>query len=166
MEKCPEVPITCSNLSMLSLLLDKRGNYAPIDKIITKFTSFESPPDEVLEILLNRKLVDVNERLLEAMAGRYETLTLVLSQAPDLPISRQAAKDPRSMRLLLDKEVAMTQLQKTSSLVLQRQGNFNRSSKLLFIEPVQLPSQNTFSEHCSPMALLKDLSGSVSSGQI
>ncbi|KAL2808908.1 hypothetical protein BJX63DRAFT_424267 [Aspergillus granulosus] len=113
-EKCPEVPITdglflaaCSHPPVLSRLLDKRGDCVPIDQIVSKFTSDEPPPDEVLEMLFDRKLLDVDEKLLEAMAGRYETLTSVLSQAPDMPISHQvlveAAKDPRSISILLDK---------------------------------------------------------------
>ncbi|KAJ5521450.1 hypothetical protein N7527_005565 [Penicillium freii] len=58
-------------------------------------------------MIVDRNLVDVDEKLLEAMAGRYETLDFVLSRAPDTRISHKAlvqgAKDPRSIRLLLDK---------------------------------------------------------------
>ncbi|KAI9370275.1 hypothetical protein BJX61DRAFT_544805 [Aspergillus egyptiacus] len=83
---------------------------APItDQIMARFKDRvdEPPPDAVLEILLDRKLVHADEKLLETVAGKYERLTMVLSLVPEIPITHQAlvqaAKDARSIRLLLDK---------------------------------------------------------------
>ncbi|KAL4912624.1 hypothetical protein BDW62DRAFT_206335 [Aspergillus aurantiobrunneus] len=108
-----DLPITdrvfleaCSHRGVLPLLLDKHGDRAPIKQIIDKFGTYNPPGDWVLEMLLDRQLVTVDEKLLEAAAGQYGALAAVLARAPEIPISQQAwvegAKDPRSIRLLLD----------------------------------------------------------------
>ncbi|CAG7955365.1 unnamed protein product [Penicillium salamii] len=95
----------CSNPQLLSRLLDRRSDCVLVDQIVAKIAYI--PSAEVLNLLFDKKLLDVNEQLLEAMAGTYETLTNVLSRAPDMPITRQvllkASNDPRSLRLLLEK---------------------------------------------------------------
>ncbi|KAL2858246.1 hypothetical protein BJX68DRAFT_228219 [Aspergillus pseudodeflectus] len=119
MDNYPELPISdrvfleaCSERDALALLLDKHGDRAPVQQIIEKFTTYHPPSDWVLEMLLDRQLVTVDEKLLEAVAGRYGTLSAVLTRAPDTPISHhawvQAAMDPRSIRLLLDKYGSVT----------------------------------------------------------
>ncbi|KAJ6028162.1 hypothetical protein N7540_003738 [Penicillium herquei] len=113
MDKCLEVPLTdhvfiaaCHNPLVLSRLLDKRSDFLPVNQMVAKF-AIEEPPTEVLDMLFDRKLLGVDEELLEAMAGRYETLFSVLSQAPHMPIADKvllkATRDSRSLRLLLEK---------------------------------------------------------------
>ncbi|KAF9886511.1 hypothetical protein FE257_011418 [Aspergillus nanangensis] len=93
-----------SDPGTMEMLLDKFPGACPYHGPNTN----DRPPDLVLDILLERELVTAHQKLLEAVAGKYETLTTVLSRAPDIPISHralvEAAKDPRSIRLLLDKQ--------------------------------------------------------------
>ncbi|KAJ5580007.1 uncharacterized protein N7459_005992 [Penicillium hispanicum] len=90
----------------LSLLLEKRGSCVPIDAIVAHFRDFPPAP-AVLELLLDRKLVDVSETLLENVAGSFEALNSLLTWAPNATITHnalvQGARDPRSIRLLLEK---------------------------------------------------------------
>ncbi|KAJ5721896.1 uncharacterized protein N7483_009830 [Penicillium malachiteum] len=111
--KCLDIPLSdqvfiaaCSNPPVQSRILDKSSGSVPVDQMVAKFVS-RKYPTEVLDMLFDRKLLDVDEKLLETMAGRYETLTAVLSRAPDMPITDQvllkAARDSRSICLLLYK---------------------------------------------------------------
>ncbi|CAG8371455.1 unnamed protein product [Penicillium salamii] len=113
LEKCPEVPLSDqvflaagSNAQVLSRLLDRRSEFVPIDQIVANLAS-ENPSPEVLNLLIDRKFLDVDEQLLENMAGRHQTLAAILSRAPHMPITHrvllEATNDPQSIRLLLDK---------------------------------------------------------------
>ncbi|RAQ79815.1 hypothetical protein COH21_006129 [Aspergillus flavus] len=113
-EKCPNAPITdrvflgaCSYADQMRLLLDKPHGGLPIEKMVEKLSNNYLDSCVVLGLLFERNLLTVNEQLVETLAARYGPLNTLLNQRPDAPITQkvvlQTAKDPRSIRLLLDR---------------------------------------------------------------
>ncbi|KAL4942944.1 hypothetical protein BDV06DRAFT_221703 [Aspergillus oleicola] len=127
LEKFPSIPITDRSFIkayhqpvMMRLLLDKHTGRPPIDKIINLLKADcaknKQPKAEILSALLDRQLVHADGKLLESLAGDYGILSILINRLPNVPISQEtlvrAAKDPRSIRLLLQRrgsEVCVTE---------------------------------------------------------
>lgn len=91
----------------LRILLDRNSEFVPLSRILAEFMDREPPPT-ILKLLLDRKLVKADETLLEAVAGGFEAVSALFTYDPSIrvtyPALTRAAVDPRSMRLLLDKD--------------------------------------------------------------
>ncbi|KAB8275406.1 hypothetical protein BDV30DRAFT_236772 [Aspergillus minisclerotigenes] len=115
LNKCPEARITdrvfvaaCTERDAMLMLLSRPHNDLPIEAIITEMQKGSSGSFTVLELLVDRHLVDIDEWAVERFAFSSWHLEFLLRKKPDVRITQQAlvqaAEDPRSMRLLLNAE--------------------------------------------------------------
>lgn len=95
----------CGNPGALVVLLGRKQNDLPIAKMIARMAEISFSAREILQILLERNLLKVNESVVETLAANFYTLDLLLSLEPDSPITEKAlsagANDARSMRVML-----------------------------------------------------------------
>ncbi|KAJ6006711.1 hypothetical protein N7451_004655 [Penicillium sp. IBT 35674x] len=95
----------CQNKRAMILLLDERENDLPIREMILKISDGDHLSRDVLQVLLERNLVTINESIVEMLAINFHALDALLSWKPDSPITEKAliagAKDIRSMRLMM-----------------------------------------------------------------
>ena len=97
----------CTEKDALLMLLSRPHNGLPIKRMMAKIAESEYQT-EVLELLVDRHLVDVDEWAVETVACTYRQLKFLLSRKPDVPITHQAliraTEDLDSVRLLLEAE--------------------------------------------------------------
>ncbi|RAK79543.1 uncharacterized protein BO72DRAFT_425227 [Aspergillus fijiensis CBS 313.89] len=115
LERWPEIPVTdrlfeavCCFPDALGLLLDRRHDYLPIERMIQKITKDQRHCGLALEVLLDRQLVEVTEWLVEMTVSNNNTLKIILNRNPELPVTPRivasAIRDVDTMRLLLDRQ--------------------------------------------------------------
>ncbi|KAI3058977.1 hypothetical protein CBS147352_987 [Aspergillus niger] len=115
LERWPDFPVTdrlleaaCTLPSTMSLLLDRRCDSLPIEKMIHKITNDRMHGAMVLKMLLDRQLVDVDEGLVETVAGGSHALDVIYRKKPDFPVTPKivvkAARDCGALRILLDRQ--------------------------------------------------------------
>ncbi|KAJ5716680.1 hypothetical protein N7493_008591 [Penicillium malachiteum] len=96
----------CYNKGAMEVLLDHRKRNPPIGKILKQIGSTYSPSAGIVELLLKRNLVDVDEWMVETFAGTSKNLKVLLSHRPDARIRHKAilraACSVEPMRLILD----------------------------------------------------------------
>ncbi|KAJ5741039.1 hypothetical protein N7493_000911 [Penicillium malachiteum] len=95
----------CRNAGALKLLLDRQQNNLPIGCMLRKLPWSRTSGD-VLQVLLERNLVNVDESTVKTLAPNFYALDALLSWKPDAPITEKVliagTNDARSMRLLLE----------------------------------------------------------------
>ncbi|KAJ5626486.1 hypothetical protein N7528_003913 [Penicillium herquei] len=96
----------CFNKGAMEVLLDQRKRNPPTEKILKKIGSTYSSNSSMIELLLKRNLVDVDEWMVETFAGTSKNLKVLLSHKPDVAITHKAivraACSVETMRLILD----------------------------------------------------------------
>ncbi|KAI9926525.1 hypothetical protein MW887_004293 [Aspergillus wentii] len=94
------------NKHLMSFLLDRSDNEAPVKEIVQTLTKLSYNGAEVLEKFLDRELIEVDARLVESFAHNDRALELFSRRRPDLPITHQAlinaTSNIDSLRILLD----------------------------------------------------------------
>ncbi|CAG8929162.1 unnamed protein product [Penicillium salamii] len=97
----------CRNKDTVLLLLGQRQKDPPIKKMINRIAilKWSYTTRDVLQVLLQRNLVNVDESVVETLATNPYALDALLSWKPDSPITEKAliagSKDLRSMRVLM-----------------------------------------------------------------
>jgi hypothetical protein len=101
----------CENKDAMLALLDQKRRELPMEKILTKLSegansSFDDPLfGKTFQALLERQVVNVDEHVVELLAGSFHCSEALLSWKPDAPITenalRKAAREPRLMRLMM-----------------------------------------------------------------
>lgn len=95
----------CENPGALLVLLSQRQNDLPIAEMLARIAKDHPNSRKILQILLERNLLKVDESVVETLAVNFYTLDLLLSLEPDSPITETAlsaaANDARSMRIML-----------------------------------------------------------------
>ncbi|PYH73951.1 uncharacterized protein BO88DRAFT_484802 [Aspergillus vadensis CBS 113365] len=118
LERFPDIPVTdrlfeasCIHHNAMSLLLDRRRDYLPIEAMIRKIAKAPvlATGEKVLGMLLDRQLVKLDEWLVETVADENHTLLEVIYQRnPDFPVTPKvvvkAARNDGAMRILLDRQ--------------------------------------------------------------
>ncbi|XHG03595.1 hypothetical protein AWENTII_006896 [Aspergillus wentii] len=102
----PVFETAVSNKHLMSFLLDRSDNEAPVKEIVQTLTKLSYNGAEVLEQFLERELIEVDEWLVESFAHNDRALELFSRRRPDLPITHQAlinaTSNIDSLRILLD----------------------------------------------------------------
>ncbi|KNG88866.1 hypothetical protein ANOM_003719 [Aspergillus nomiae NRRL 13137] len=115
LNKFPEARITdsvfvaaCEERDAMLMLLSKPHNGLPIEAIMTKIGESYVGTPEVLELLVDRHLMDVDAWAVETVASSSQHLEFLLSKKPDVLITQQAlvraTEDCGSLHLLLKAE--------------------------------------------------------------
>lgn len=117
LERWPDILVTdrlleasCIHHNAMSLLLDRRRDCLPIEAIIHKIAKSKkwTTGEKVLEMLLDRRLVEVNEWLVETVAGNSIPLDIIYQRNPDFPVTPEvvvkATGSSDAMRILLDRQ--------------------------------------------------------------
>ncbi|CAG8137063.1 unnamed protein product [Penicillium salamii] len=95
----------CENKDTMVLLLGQRQKDLPIKRMIDRIAEGSYTTKDVLQVLLQRNLVNVDESVVETLAINFYPLDALLSWKPDSPITEKAliagANDIRSMRVLM-----------------------------------------------------------------
>ncbi|KAJ6007333.1 hypothetical protein N7540_011309 [Penicillium herquei] len=93
------------NKGAMEVLLDQRRN-PPVRKMLENIRTRHSKDTRILELLLKRNLVDVDEWVVETFAGDSKNLTVLLSHRPNAPITNKAlllaTRDVVTMRLVMN----------------------------------------------------------------
>ncbi|KAJ6088094.1 hypothetical protein N7499_004276 [Penicillium canescens] len=103
----------CQNKAAMVALLNRRQNSLPIESMLLRIADdhlfgWDSAhfSRDILQVLLERNLVNVDETVVETLAANFYALDALLSWKPDSPITEKAlivgAKDDRSMRVMLE----------------------------------------------------------------
>lgn len=96
----------CEDPGALLVLLGQRQNDLPIAAMLAKISEGSISSRNVLQILLERNLLKIDESVVETLAANFYALDLLLSLEPDSPITEKAlsvgANDARSMRVMLN----------------------------------------------------------------
>ncbi|XHG01776.1 hypothetical protein AWENTII_005149 [Aspergillus wentii] len=112
LERRPEMPVTDRLLEAVSpfpnaikLLLDRRQDRLPIGKMIKNISTGYNKQPRVQELLLDRQLVQVDEWLVETVAGNSLAMKVIYIRKPEFPVTPKAvlnaAVDPNSLHTLL-----------------------------------------------------------------
>ncbi|KAH8430500.1 uncharacterized protein LDX57_008162 [Aspergillus melleus] len=115
LERWPEMSVTdrlleaaCPLPNAMGLLLDRRRDCLPIQRMIHKIATDQQHKGSVLVMLLDRQPVEVDEWLMEIVAGNSYILEVIYNRNPDFPVTPKiivnAAKDYNSMSILLDRQ--------------------------------------------------------------
>ncbi|PYI11903.1 hypothetical protein BO78DRAFT_413007 [Aspergillus sclerotiicarbonarius CBS 121057] len=82
---------------------------------------------EVLDLLLDRQLLEVNEQVVETVAGNSSALKILYSRNPKFPITQQAAvraaEDPVARRFLLDTRIDDIPISEEVMIAVAREGH-------------------------------------------
>ncbi|CAG8386718.1 unnamed protein product [Penicillium salamii] len=93
------------NKDTIVLLLGQRQKDLPIKRMIDRIAKGSYTTRDILQVLLQRNLVNVDESVVETLAINFYPLNALLSWKPDSPITEKAliagANDIRSMRMLM-----------------------------------------------------------------
>ncbi|GLB11572.1 hypothetical protein AtubIFM57258_008442 [Aspergillus tubingensis] len=117
LEKWPDIPVTdrlfeasCTHHNAMSLLLDRRRDCLPIEAIIRNIAKAKgwTGGERVLEMLLDRQLVEVDEWLVETLAGNSILLKVIYQREPNFPVTPKvvvnATSNSDSMRIVLGRQ--------------------------------------------------------------
>ncbi|PYI24076.1 hypothetical protein BO99DRAFT_478635 [Aspergillus violaceofuscus CBS 115571] len=115
LERWSETPVTDRLLeaafclpNAMRLLLDRRSDRLPIEKLIQKIAKDRVQDVMGLKVLLDRHLVEVNEWLVEMTAGNFYTLRVIHNRNPEFPVTSRiivtAARDIDAMSIILDRQ--------------------------------------------------------------
>ncbi|OJI81520.1 hypothetical protein ASPTUDRAFT_58772 [Aspergillus tubingensis CBS 134.48] len=116
LERWPHIPVTdrlfeasSNHPNALSKLLDRRCDRLPIKTMIRRLLSnHHEQGEKVLEMLLDRQLVEVDEWLVETIADKYACLEVAYKRKPDFPVTPniivKVARNTTSLRILLDRQ--------------------------------------------------------------
>ncbi|PWY91628.1 hypothetical protein BO94DRAFT_574028 [Aspergillus sclerotioniger CBS 115572] len=149
LERWPEIPASdqlleaaCRHPSAMGLLLDRRCDCLPIQTMIHKIATDRYNGGKVLEMLLDRRLVEVDEWLVETVAGNSYTLQVIYNRNPDFLVTPKifvnAARDVDAMRILLDRQknqVLSTEEVIKASLIGRGSANHRGSLDICHSEP-------------------------------
>ncbi|OJZ87121.1 hypothetical protein ASPFODRAFT_44747 [Aspergillus luchuensis CBS 106.47] len=116
LERWPDIPVTdrlleaaCTLPNSMSLLLDRRCDFLPIKRMIQKIaTDGDRGSGRVLGKLLDRRLVGVDEWLMETVTSNSHTLRVIHKRDPDFPVTpnliTKIVQDRGAMDFLLDRQ--------------------------------------------------------------
>lgn len=117
LERWPDILVTdrlleatCIYHNAMSLLLDRRRDYIPIEAMIRKIAKAEvsTAGGKVLEMLLDRQLVEVDEWLVETIAGNSILLEVIYQRNPNFPVTPEvvinATSNSDAMSIVLDRQ--------------------------------------------------------------
>ncbi|RAH48293.1 uncharacterized protein BO95DRAFT_480367 [Aspergillus brunneoviolaceus CBS 621.78] len=115
LERWPKIPVTdrlfeaaCCIPNALGLLLDRRHDCLPIERMIQRITEDHTQSGRALEVLLDRQLVEVTEWLVEMTVSNIFTLEIIYNRDPEFPVTPRivasAIRNVDTMRLLLDRQ--------------------------------------------------------------
>lgn len=95
----------CRNRDALVMLLDRRSKDLPIQSMLGVIKGIASDASPILQILLERDLLIVDESLIETLVTDYSCLEVLLSWKPNVSITHEALKratsSVASMRALM-----------------------------------------------------------------
>ncbi|KAL3260405.1 hypothetical protein ABHI18_004610 [Aspergillus niger] len=140
LERWPDIPVTdrlleaaCIHTDAMSLLLDRRSDGLPIERMIHRIAQSRFYGAMVLSMLLDRQLLEVDEWLVETVAGNYGALEVIYDRFPDFPVTSNTmvnvAGSSGAMRILLDRQknqVLITEEVIKTSLLEDRSGSVIR----------------------------------------
>lgn len=117
LERWPDIPVTdrlfeasCIHHNAMSLLLDQRGDYLPIKAMIRKIAKAPvwTRREKILDLLLDRQLVEVDEWLVETVADNHILLEVIYQRIPDFPVTPEvvinATSNSDAMSIVLDRQ--------------------------------------------------------------
>ncbi|OQE19034.1 hypothetical protein PENSTE_c016G01255 [Penicillium steckii] len=115
LEKWTEIPVTdqlleatCVYPTALNLLLDRRHDSLPIQNMIQGAVANYFYGGIVLKILLDLQLVEIDEWLIETVAGNSYTLEVIYNRNPHFLVTPKivtaALRNVDSIRILLDRQ--------------------------------------------------------------
>jgi hypothetical protein len=83
----------CGNTDAFAVILDLRQKDMPMDKILDELSLPHMDTGPVLQMLLSRNLVQIDEKLVERFAMNYSCMRALLSWKPDAPVNDAALWD-------------------------------------------------------------------------
>ncbi|KAJ5165394.1 uncharacterized protein N7500_007224 [Penicillium coprophilum] len=84
-----------ANPLIFQVLLDRTRDEPPVPEIIQKIATDHFDGGEVIEILLHRGLVSVDEQLVEVLAGNRGALEVVLTHVPEVQVTHKAFENAK-----------------------------------------------------------------------
>ena len=104
-DKLFEGLISSGNANALAAVLDQNRREPPIELMLDGLAHLKEMSGDILQVLLERDVVKVDEHLVESLAGNFDCLRTLLSWKPDAPFNPNALvkvmRDTRSMRAVI-----------------------------------------------------------------
>jgi hypothetical protein len=98
----------CANKDAMAMLLDRHPKEPPLEKMLSQIIHLQSGSNDTLQLLLERQILDADQRLVERLAVCFDALNVLLSWKPDISIPENALtlsmQSPRAFRLILARQ--------------------------------------------------------------